>query len=218
MVLKENIHPSYFQTLSTNEFSNKIENYETITSELDSNPKNSKELVIEKPDNPEFNTYLLTDLTEKPKLNFKNKLSISNEKDNKQKISRFGLNEVNTPFKQLFYSQTNISILQQMIKNKVYEYSKYKISDQDQTELSIVMRKVDVWYSNNPIEYEKFADEVIRLNKIVVSLTLPKIISEIKSYIKYLRDVKNPIYGVLPNPKFTTTLGDKKIDTVSYMM
>ena len=104
-----------------------------------------------------------------------------------------------------------------MIKNKIYEWGKYIISEQDQTELIMVMRKVDMWYSSNPIDKNDFSDEVIRLNKIVVSLCVPKIISEIKSYVKYLRDVKNPIYGVLPSPKFTTTVGSKNLDTVSYL-
>ncbi len=220
MVLKENIHPSYFQNLSVNSFANETEHFtnNTITNELDKNPVNPEQLVIKKPDNPEFNTYLLTDLTEKTKLNFNNNFSISNNKDNKQKVSRLGINEVNTPFKQLFYSQLNINILQKMIKNKVYEWGKYIISDQDQTELAMVMRKVDLWYSSNPINSKDFSDEVIRLDKIVVSLCVPKIISEIKSYVKYLRDIKNPIYGVLPSPKFTTSIGSKNLDTVSYMM
>lgn len=220
MVLKENIHPSYFQNLSVNSFADETEHFinNTITNELDKNPTNSKDLVIQKPNNLEFNTYLLTDLTEKSRLNFNNNFSLSNNNDNKQKVSRLGSNEVNTLFKQLFYSQLNISILQKMIKNKIYEWSKYIISEQDQTELIMVMRKVDMWYSSNPIDKNDFSDEVIRLNKIVVSLCVPKIISEIKSYVKYLRDVKNPIYGVLPSPKFTTTVGSKNLDTVSYMM
>lgn len=220
MVLKENIHPSYFQNLSVNSFADETEHFinNTITNELDKNPTNSKDLVIQKPNNLEFNTYLLTDLTEKSRLNFNNNFSLSNNNDNKQKVSRLGSNEVNTLFKQLFYSQLNISILQKMIKNKIYEWGKYIISEQDQTELIMVMRKVDMWYSSNPIDKNDFSDEVIRLNKIVVSLCVPKIISEIKSYVKYLRDVKNPIYGVLPSPKFTTTVGSKNLDTVSYMM
>jgi hypothetical protein len=159
-------------------------------------------------------TWMNTDLTEKSSLVFDNSNNVSAKTNDYQQVARYGKNEVNTPFKELFYSNTNIVILQRMLKNEVYKTSKYIISDQDITELLAVMSHVDGFYSCNPADPKLFTEEVIRLNDIVVKETVPVIISEIKSHLAYLRDTKQHLHTFLSNPVSTDTTGTKIYDTL----
>jgi len=94
-----------------------------------------------------------------------------------------------------FFSNINMQSLQNMIRYQVYIVSnnEYKISEQSPNELLVIMRAVYLQFAKH-LPYN-IKGQVIELNKQVVDYILPKIISEIKQYIHYVRQLET-----LPNP------------------
>lgn len=94
----------------------------------------------------------------------------------------------------IYFSDKNIKRLQAKIREEIFKRTngQYKLDvDQEQRELLITMRAVY-------IEHGKFLPTgVIRqakkLNDIVVEEVVPGMITEIKQYYGYLKDVNNPI-------------------------
>ena len=88
----------------------------------------------------------------------------------------------------------------------------FTISEQDDTQLQIVMRSIYLQYSRN-LDTD-IPNQISELNKIVADYLVPKIISNIKQYLKYLKD-KNGTYEVMEHPKNVSNAGLKslRIDT-----
>lgn len=119
--------------------------------------------------------------------------------------------EEETPFRKLFFSRTNFLCLQRMIKHQVFNKIKYVIGDQKETELLHIMRHVEITYSINPINPCIFVDEVLRLNGIVLEISIPIIINNIDQELGYLQEFETRHLFTLPLPKNTTSLGENPI-------
>ena len=77
----------------------------------------------------------------------------------------------------------------------MYTKSKNVISTQDETNLIIIMREVYLQNSRNPSSnIELMRAEIKRLNELVYAKVVPKIISEILQYKKYLSDILKTYY------------------------
>ena len=104
----------------------------------------------------------------------------------------------------LFFSRVNIDFLQQKIIDEVYKASRdeYKIAKQSEESLEIVMRAMYLQHSrNNPC---RIKEQVKELNKYVLEFCIPNIMTNIKQYIGYIKDLNSPI-PTMPNPIDTTT-------------
>jgi len=94
-----------------------------------------------------------------------------------------------TPLSTTFFSRENIQIIQNGIRAGVYERTGNKeiIAEQDCDTLKIIMRGYFLQYAKN--EPTNISQQISALNQIVLDYCIPKIVSELKSYKTYLKDV-----------------------------
>jgi len=88
----------------------------------------------------------------------------------------------------LFFSKQNLDFLQDSIIYSVYENSElnFRISRQSDVELSLVMQNIYEEHDTN--KQSNLAERVNELNKLVLKLVVPHIISGIIARLKYLKD------------------------------
>lgn len=94
-----------------------------------------------------------------------------------------------TQLGKLFMSSANLQIVQNALRNGVYEMSnkQYIIGNQSIEELTAIMRAIfDQFSANLP---NHITDQIIALNQMVVNYTVPKLFSEAQGRIAYLWDV-----------------------------
>ena len=117
---------------------------------------------------------------------------------------------------QIYFSDANVQKIQNLIRYDVYNMSKkqFTISEQDKTQLQIVMRSIYLQYSRN-LDTD-IPKQVSELNKMISDYLVPKIISNIKQYLKYLQD-KNGTYTVMEHPKNVSSAGLKSLRIDSAM-
>lgn len=87
----------------------------------------------------------------------------------------------------LFFSNRNIQIIQNAIRKQVHDISGHVISNQNQNELLQIMRSI--FFLNLPLEFPNVTDNIKFLNKAVIDQALPKILTNMKQYLIYLKDV-----------------------------
>lgn len=94
-----------------------------------------------------------------------------------------------TPVSNVYFSRDNIDFIQKHIIYGVELASKkeYKIQNQNETQLEIIMRSIYLQNSKNVPCH--IADQVKYLNKLVIQYCVENIMSSIQSYIKYIDDV-----------------------------
>lgn len=116
----------------------------------------------------------------------------------------------------LLFSKTNIDALQIGLRNKVYNESngELKIGNQSVTELKIIMRSIYLQYSkNNP---DNIIDQVKQLNKLILEWAVPEIISNIKQFKSYTKDI-----SALPVPlersQLTSQKGTRVLEIKTFM-
>ncbi len=115
-----------------------------------------------------------------------------------------GTNRLN----QTFFSPQNVSTLQNSIRKAVYDRSNgtHVIGKQSEIELKIIMRSVYLQYSKN-LDTE-IPRQIAILNKLVVNICVPKIITNIEQYIGYKRDISG-LPKPLPRPQNLSSAGTK---------
>lgn len=101
---------------------------------------------------------------------------------------------VNDPVGRIFFSSDNVRRIQKQIKQSVYEKTnqKYKLEeDQDPSDLLIAMRAMYLEQG----KYQKTSPvrQVKQLNQRVVDFVVPDMITEIKQYYGYLKDINEPL-------------------------
>jgi len=94
-----------------------------------------------------------------------------------------------TDLSRAFFSHQNIQILQNGIRNGVYQRSnnQYVIGSQDCDSLKIIMRSVYLQHASN-LPYD-IPQQVTELNKIVLNYCIQQVYSEAQGYMKYISDV-----------------------------
>ena len=125
----------------------------------------------------------------------------------------------------LYFSKENIQNIQDIIKFLVHKYTNRVIDNQSPRELLVVMRSMFLTYSRHPkllteemsVEerqslLKEYTVEVNRLNGLVVDEIVPIIVSQLNSYLNYLRDVNNPVREL---PKAINTTIRKSSDQKS---
>jgi hypothetical protein len=119
-----------------------------------------------------------------------------------------------TPLSKVYFSEDNIDLIQDELKQAVYNKTdnKYVIDRQSDTELLIVMRSIFLQNSNN-LPYD-IKNQIIQLNKLVLDYCIPNVVSGILSYNGYLKDIANPIMP-MENPQNVSSAGTKTLKSVS---
>ena len=119
-----------------------------------------------------------------------------------------------TPLSKVYFSEDNIDLIQDELKQAVYNKTdnKYVIDRQSDTELIIVMRSIFLQNSNN-LPYD-IKNQIIQLNKLVLDYCIPNVVSGILSYNGYLKDIANPIMP-MENPQNVSSAGTKTLKSVS---
>lgn len=103
-----------------------------------------------------------------------------------------------------FFSTENQQILQNGIRAGVYEKSggKYVISQQSDTQLKMIMRGIFLEQSKNNTNNIK--EQIQELNQSVLNYCIPKIYSEAKGYLQYLKDASTIAPPIAPPMHYST--------------
>ena len=107
----------------------------------------------------------------------------------------------NSQLSVLFFSAKNVEIIEHAIKMGVYEMSNYVhvIDTQDRDQLYIIMRATFLQYGlHQPTHITK---QIEVLNSRIVAYCVPKIYSEIRSYLQYRKDISTLVVP-LENPAY----------------
>ena len=101
-----------------------------------------------------------------------------------------------TYLSQAFFSQQNIQILQNGIRAGVYHKSngQYTIGPQDCDSLKIVMRSV--YLQNAANQPNNITQQVVELNKIVLTYCIQQVYSEAQGYLKYIDDASTLVVPI----------------------
>lgn len=139
-------------------------------------------------------------------------------------------NRSETPLTFLFFSDTNIQNIQNILKYLVHKINGYIIDNQSVTELLIIMRGIFLEYSLHPKLIDekmsdkekseliiKYKNEVARLNQIVINAIVPKIISQIQQYLDYLRDASQQPYH-MDKPVNESITGQKQYRSTTQVL
>jgi hypothetical protein len=96
---------------------------------------------------------------------------------------------------QMFFSDDNIDLLQQLIANHVYQQSNgtYRIGKQDELQLKIIMKSIYLQYAKNLPH--NVMEQVRELNSHVLDYAVPTILTNVEQYVRYKNDV-----STLPTP------------------
>ena len=105
-----------------------------------------------------------------------------------------------------FFSNQNIAVIQKALREEVKRVHGWVISRQDDTELVLIMRGVFNMNNASVLDHD-LIDQVHRLNDLVVEYTLPRLVTNIKHYIGYLRDSSRP-YRLVDRPINTSQRGE----------
>lgn len=137
----------------------------------------------------------------------------NNNSDNAKETILYGT-ITRSPLSDSFFSKENMQAIQNMIRYQVYLASggEYKIGEQDNTSLQVIMRAIYLQYAKH-LPYN-IKEQIYELNRQVVEFSLPKIMSEIKQYVHYVHQLET-----LPNPlelpKNLSVKGTRTLESVT---
>jgi hypothetical protein len=111
----------------------------------------------------------------------------------------------------LFFSEENINRIQKKLKVVIYERSqgKFKLEeDQDESDLVVVMRYIYLDFCKNLPSH--IVRQVKLLNDKTVDYIVPDLLTNIKQYYGYIRDISQPITPIM-RPMGTTNAGRRTL-------
>lgn len=113
------------------------------------------------------------------------------------------------PVARAFAGERNVELLNQEMVRGVYEASqgRFRIGRQSQLELAAIMRSVYL----NEARYlpGNVADQVMRLNRSVLSYAVPQIVSEARMHEHYLEDRRQDNRTPVPHSVMTKPIGER---------
>lgn len=117
-------------------------------------------------------------------------------KKNYNAMSQIALKSIqsDSEMSRIFFSDENIKRIQKLIKREIFKKTKgeYRLDvDQDQQDLFIVMRAIYIENCRNlPGQTIR---QVKRMNMKVIEQVIPSMITEIKQYYGYLKEINKPL-------------------------
>lgn len=121
------------------------------------------------------------------------------------------------PVGEVFFSESNIKRLQKQIKLDILVRTHGKIvveEDQDKNDLLIAMRGVYKMYGK--FLQERIVHQVKELNQKLVDFVVPDMITEIKQYYGYLKDVNEPLKPI-DRPMNVSNAGRRALPSITTM-
>lgn len=120
-----------------------------------------------------------------------------------------------TPLNSVFFSDSNMDLLQRKIHDQVKDMSggKYSISRQSDDELRIIMRSYYLMFSRN--DPNTVAQELEELNSRVVGYAAGKIYSEVDFHMFYRKDLEE-FAPPIANPVNTGVMGTRTGELKSF--
>lgn len=121
----------------------------------------------------------------------------------------------------VFFSQRNMSLLQEALRYRVFVESngKYTIGRQSNQELGLVMRSVylgDTSGRDMANRHQTLIEHVRMLNTSVIDFCVPRVLEEVRMYKHYLKDV-----STMPIPidrgTIATSKGDRVLEIKQFM-
>lgn len=106
-----------------------------------------------------------------------------------------------------YFSKANIQIIQNALRSMVYKKTKQVISEQDETQILLVMRFMYFQYSKH-LPY-KIAEQIKELNDRVIAYLEPLVVSEIRQYNIYIQDAYTTLKPQ-EYPDQTTSYGQRQ--------
>lgn len=95
----------------------------------------------------------------------------------------------NSPLSMAFFSNKNITILQNGIRAGVYEKTnrRHIIDNQDIDQLKIIMKSIYLEHSTH--QPTNITAQITKLNTIVLNYCIEQVYIELMSYLKYINDI-----------------------------
>jgi hypothetical protein len=116
-----------------------------------------------------------------------------------------------------FFSQRNVTIIQNDIKRQVFDKSQpkgYVIDDQSVDELKIIMRAIYYQYAKNlPND---IVGQIAELNTLVANWSVPHILSAVDHYVYYIKDI-DTLPTPLARPVHLARAGSKSLPFNTFM-
>ncbi len=114
------------------------------------------------------------------------------------KTSTNGNDIVEDELTKIFFSHKNMKRLQKAIKKEIYYKTNKKYlleDDQDENDLTIAMRAV--YFKYGKYLPNKIIKQTKILNRHVVDYVVPDMITNIKQYYGYLKDINEPLQPIM---------------------
>ena len=110
----------------------------------------------------------------------------------------------------VYFSKENIKMIQNMLRYNIWLNSdkKHIISNQDETQLTIIMRSIFLQYAKNLPNNIK--EQIKTLNKYVLDWCIPKILTQVKQFIGYKNDITQ-VNKPLPYGEYSSSSGTKTL-------
>ena len=89
----------------------------------------------------------------------------------------------------VFFSKENMELIQNRLKQRVAKLTGKNIDSQPVNIIKVIMR--NVYLQNSKHISDNITPQISELNDIVVKECLPKLLSGLDSYLKYLNDISN---------------------------
>tara|TARA_Y100000389_G_scaffold204928_1_gene260916 strand:- start:10243 stop:10638 length:396 start_codon:yes stop_codon:yes gene_type:complete len=116
-----------------------------------------------------------------------------------------------SPLSRAFFSECNIQQMNDLIRYNIWVMSdkKYKIGNQDVSQLKMIMRSVYLQEAlNQPTNIQ---DQVNDLNKSILEYILPRLMSEIKQYVEYNKEI-NSERTIMPHSINLSMKGSRSLE------
>ena len=98
----------------------------------------------------------------------------------------------------LFFSDTNMKVIQDTLRYRVYKNTNQVISPQSQNDLYIIMRSIMLQYANFRIGIDNIVEEIKRLNEKVLEYSVENVSSNVKQHQGYIEDLsKLPVRWII---------------------
>jgi len=111
----------------------------------------------------------------------------------------------------VYFSKENIQIVHNAIRSGVHQKSRgrFTIGNQNIDTLKIIMRSI---YLQNAVNDTcKITEQIQALNKMVADFSIPQILGEVESYVKYKVDVST-LAVPLARPAYMSTAGSNTLE------
>ena len=114
----------------------------------------------------------------------------------------------------VFFHPKNVDLIQKQIIIEIFHQTngEYLIEKQSESDLQVVMRSIFLQHAKH--QPDNIKEQIRELNNLVVDDVIPGIVSEIKAYFGYLRDISQPMQ-IMDRPENVSSTGTRTLPSVT---